>query len=360
MNKYHRQIILPSFGIETQEKLANSKVLVVGAGGLGCPLLLQLTGMGMGCIGIVDEDTVALNNLHRQILFDEHGVGKNKSEEAKKKLTALNHDVSIVTYPIRISSKEAITIFPEYDIIVDGTDNFETRYMINDVCVILKKPLVYGAVFQYEGQVASFNIPLNNEYSLNYRDLFPTLPAPNEIPSCEEAGAYGVLTSIIGNFMANEVFHIITNIGTPLINTLLTFNALDYSTYKFTFHASENKTLFPQDIHSLLQFDYTSYCTNKSDLTKETLIALLEAKNTLLIDVRNEEETPPIEHLRHIQIPFYELDLKKELLQDYENLIFVCQGGTRSNKASAWAQEKFPYKKIYNYALGAKNLNENE
>lgn len=357
LSRYHRQMILENFGSATQEKLLNSAVLIIGAGGLGCPLMLQLASMGIGRIGIVDDDIVSLNNLHRQHLFTEDSVGSYKCDIAKKTLLSHNSEINIETYPVRLSAKEALALFPMYDIIVDGTDNFETRYLINDACVLMDKPLVYGAVFQYEGQVAGFNILTDDGRSAHYRDLFPKMPNTNEVPTCNESGAFGILTSTVGNYMAQVVFSIISGLGNNLSNQLLTMNLLNYSTQAFTYSKSAIQQEVPQDIQSLLTFPYEVYCNTNQELEPASWKNILEAENTLLVDVRAADELPAIDSRHHQLIPLPELNSKLNILEPYENIIFVCQSGYRSREAMNQTKTIYPNKNIYSLPFGVDELN---
>ena len=356
-NRYHRQMILPNFGETVQQKLKKCRVLVIGAGGLGCPVLIQLAGMGVGTIGIVDDDTVALNNLHRQHLYSEKSVGCYKSDEAKKILSALNSEIQIKSYPYRILNNNAEALISSYDIIVDGTDNFETRYMINDACVLFQKPLVYGAVYQYEGQVAVFNVTGEIENSCHYRDLFPIINKGEEIPTCNDAGAYGVLTGIIGNFMAHEVFKLVSNNIHVLKNKLLIFNLNHYRSEIFSYSKNNSNNFIPKNIEAFLAYNYSAYCQDKTILSIEQLKSILKLRESILIDVRNEEEIPEIENFAFIKIPISDLDKSIQLLSKYDPIVFVCAQGNRSAFAKNWAQLKFDSKNIYDFPQGVLGLN---
>src|SRR6266498_5008512 len=236
--RYQRQIILPEFGEEGQQKLLKAKVLVIGAGGLGCPILQYLAAAGIGIIGIMDDDVVALNNLHRQVLYSVNDIGSSKADRAANILSQLNPKIKIIPYNERLTVQNALSLFNEFDIIIDDTDNFSTRYMINDACVLMNKPLVYGAISRFEGQVAVFNCKTDNEITtVNYRDLFPNPPREDEVLNCAEAGVLGVLAGIIGAMMANETIKLITGIGVSLTNQLLTYNALNNRVYLLTLPA---------------------------------------------------------------------------------------------------------------------------
>ncbi|MFH1779102.1 MAG: molybdopterin-synthase adenylyltransferase MoeB [Candidatus Omnitrophota bacterium] len=225
IERYSRQIILPNVGGKGQEKLLSAKVLIIGAGGLGSPCALYLAAAGIGKISIVDSDEVELNNLQRQILHSTKDVGRSKTESAKDRLNAINPDLEVITYKIRLKSENILDIIKDYDIIVDGSDNFPTRYLVNDACVLSKKPLSHGGIFRYDGQAITI---LPGE-SACYRCLFPTPPPPGLVPSCQEAGILGVVAGVIGTIQANEVLKYILGIGDLLAGKLLVFNALDSS-----------------------------------------------------------------------------------------------------------------------------------
>ena len=213
LERYSRHLIIPDFNIEGQRKLKEAKVLVVGSGGLGSPLLLYLTAAGVGNIGLVDFDVVDETNLQRQVLFSVDDVGTPKVDAAVKRLKALNPHVNFTVHNTQLTSENALDIIANYDVVADGTDNFPTRYLVNDACVILNKTNVYASIFRFEGQVSVFNYTNSaSETGPNYRDLFPTPPPPGLVPSCAEGGVIGVLPGIIGSLQANEVIKVITGI----------------------------------------------------------------------------------------------------------------------------------------------------
>lgn len=223
--RYGRHLIIPEVGLKGQKKLKSASVLIVGAGGLGSPLAFYLTAAGVGRIGIVDFDVVDFSNLQRQIIHTTKDVGRSKLESAREKLSALNPNVKIETYETRLTSENALEIIKDYDIVVDGTDNFPTRYLVNDACVLLKKPNVYGSIFRFEGQVSVFYA----EKGPCYRCLYQEPPPPGLVPSCAEGGVLGVLPGIIGTLQALEVIKLILGVGRPLIARLLLFHALKMS-----------------------------------------------------------------------------------------------------------------------------------
>ncbi|TPG39264.1 HesA/MoeB/ThiF family protein [Flavobacterium pectinovorum] len=228
--RYNRQTILPEIGDEGQEKLKKSRVLVIGAGGLGCPILQYISTAGVGFITIMDFDTIEIHNLHRQILYTENEIGQRKSLVAKEVLSKLNPLIEVEAINEKLTTENASEIIRQYDIIVDGSDNFETRYLVNDTCVALQKPLVYGSILKFEGQIAVFN----HNGSKNLRDLFSEMPNPKDVPNCNVNGVLGTLPGIIGTMMAHETLKLILELPT-LKNELILFNTIDWSFTKLNF-----------------------------------------------------------------------------------------------------------------------------
>jgi adenylyltransferase/sulfurtransferase len=324
LQRYSRQIILPEIGLSGQEKLKNAKVLVIGAGGLGCPVLQYLVAAGVGAIGIVDDDVVDLSNLHRQILYSTADIGKPKADVAKEKLELLNSYVSITPYNERFTSDNAQSICKPYHLVIDGSDNFGTRYLVNDTCVTLDKPLVFGSIFKFEGHVSVFNY----QYGPNYRDVFPEAPSADEMPNCAEIGVLGVLPGIIGTYMANEAIKIICDIGETLSGKMMTINALDNSTNVFKVSKQLN-ALKPQDIIVTEPVKTISHEITTDELNNW----LSESPDGIcLIDVRETYEFEDY-NIGGINIPLYELKEHIEELPQHKKLIFCCQTGQRSNMA---------------------------
>ena len=228
--RYNRQTILPEIGDEGQEKLKKSKVLVIGAGGLGCPVLLYIATAGVGYIGIMDFDTIEIHNLHRQILYTENEIGQEKAIIAKEVVSKLNPLIEVEAINAKLTIENAATVIQQYDVIVDGSDNFATRYLVNDTCVQFQKPLIYGSILKFEGQVAVFN----HNGSKNLRDLFPEMPDPKEVPNCNLNGVLGTLPGIIGTMMAHETLKLILELPT-LQNELVLFNTLNWGFTKLNF-----------------------------------------------------------------------------------------------------------------------------
>lgn len=356
--RYQRQIILTEFGEEGQQKLTQAKVLVIGAGGLGCPALQYLAAAGIGMLGIVDDDVVALNNLHRQVLYSMNDIDSSKALTAAQKLNALNPDIKIVSYNERLTTDNALTLINEYDIIIDGTDNFSTRYMINDACVLLGKPLVYGAISQFEGQVAVFNFSSNkNEEKINYRDIFPNPPKEDEVLNCAEAGVLGVLPGIIGTMMANETIKMITGMGDVLAGQLFTYNALNNEVYILNIAtAEETRSLIPKDKEQFIKTDYVWLCSSSHpelEIDIDTFNTILAGKKIAdIVDVREPTETPAVTEFDTIKIPLGQLNDHISLIPS-NTVILFCQTGKRSLQAARILSGIFGNtKKIYSLKGG--------
>ncbi len=355
--RYQRQIILKEFGAAAQDKLLAAKVLVVGAGGLGCPALQYLAAAGVGSIGIIDFDLVELSNLQRQTLFTVDDIGKPKAIVAAQKLKLLNPDIQVDAYHYKITQKNAWDLLGLYDIILDGSDNFATRYLLNDACVLLNKPLVYGAVLRFEGQVAVFNLPIEQcNYKTNYRDLFPRPPLPNTVPSCTEAGVIGVLPGIIGTLQAAEVIKIITAIGEPLNNKLLTYNVSNNRFYEFLISPEKNCSInIPANKTGFENFDYEWHCgiTNKQyEITVDEFDDLIMKEGVLVMDVREFGELPAIDEFPLIQIPLSILEQRVNEISTNKNIVVFCQSGIRSLKAVAIIRAKTGLEQVYSLKAG--------
>lgn len=330
-------------------------MLVVGAGGLGCPALQYLVAAGIGTIGIVDADLVSITNLHRQVLYDMGDIGQLKVVSAERKLRALNDEVTIISYPVYIDTSNCIKLLEGYEIIIDCTDNFTSRYLLNDATALLGKPLVYGAVSQYEGQVAVFN---TGDFGVNYRDIFPTPPAAGEVLNCAEAGVLGVLPGIIGTMQASETIKLITGIGETLVNRIFTFNLLTNQVYDIHIKPNpEAKAFLPQTIDAFEKIDYGWLCGEGSPEFEIDLIRfsqLVLDKNTRVIDVRELHEIPILD-IAHERLPLSLLQTALDT-KDEENIVFVCQSGKRSLEAAKWLKERDgKVKNIYSLAGGMLN-----
>ncbi len=348
--RYQRQILLKGFGLEGQHKLLQSKVLVVGAGGLGCPVLQYLAAAGVGTIGIVDEDIVSITNLHRQILFTVDDIGLPKSFIAKERLAKLNPEITIIDYNERLSTRNALAIIKDYDIVIDATDNFSSRYLINDACVLLNKPIVYGAVSQFEGQVAILNCHLASSVTpANYRELFPTPPIDGEVLNCAEAGVLGVLPGIIGSMQASETIKLITGIGKPLIKTVLTYHSLTNQLYEIEIVAnSSTRSLLPANEADFIKMDYDWFCAsknNKFEIDIENFNKIANTADVEIIDVRELGETPILTDINYYQIPLSQFKENIAAIKK-EKIVVFCQSGKRSLQAAHILFDTFGNKKI--------------
>ncbi|NDE10570.1 MAG: molybdopterin-synthase adenylyltransferase MoeB [Chitinophagia bacterium] len=348
--RYQRQILLKGFGLEGQLKLLQAKVLVIGAGGLGCPALQYLAAAGVGTIGIVDEDIVSITNLHRQILFTVDEIGLPKASTAKERLAKLNPEISINAYNERLTTNNALAIIKDYDIVIDATDNFSSRYLINDACVLLNKPIVYGAVSQFEGQVAILNYHSNAVMaSANYRDLFPTPPIDGEVLNCAEAGVLGVLPGIIGSMQASETIKLITGIGKPLVNTVLTYHSLTNQMYEIEIVANPStRFLLPVNEADFIKMDYEWFCTspnNKFEIDIENFNQITKSADVEIIDVRELGESPIPTDINYAQIPLSQLNKNLAAIKK-ETIVVFCQSGKRSLQAAQILFDTFGERKI--------------
>jgi molybdopterin/thiamine biosynthesis adenylyltransferase/rhodanese-related sulfurtransferase len=365
--RYSRHLSLQGFGQSRQDKLRQASVLVIGAGGLGCPVLQYLCASGVGKIGIVDDDLVSLSNLQRQILYTVEDIGYSKAIRAAEKLSLLNPEISILTYNLKVNNLNALDLFHDYDVIVDGTDNFASRYLINDACVLLNKPLVFAAIYQYEGQVAIFNVEDTAGLKTNYRDLFSTPPAAEDAPDCNEAGVLGVLPGIIGLMQATEVIKLITGLGQPLYNKLLVYNLLQADSFivQLTPDAA-SKALIPMDRLAFERLDYEWFCGTKLPeialVDANEFYELSEDQSFVLVDVREPGELPAAE-FPHLSLPLSQLTSIGDLIApelsmlEKDNILLFCQSGMRSMKAAAILSSYFGRTKdIYSLKGGILNL----
>ncbi|WP_066829535.1 HesA/MoeB/ThiF family protein [Rufibacter ruber] len=344
-NRYTRQVQLPGFGAEAQEKLQRAKVLVVGAGGLGVPVLQYLTGMGVGTIGVVDGDTVSLTNLHRQILFSDAHVGSLKVQVAVTRLQGQNPEVAFTAYPTFLTVENAVELVQEYDLVIDATDSFEARYLINDVCVLLHKPFVYGALHQFEGQVSVFNY-LGGP---TYRCLYPAPPSAQEIPDCNTAGVLGVVPGLIGCHQALEAVKVITGIAAPLSGYLLMFDFLNQSQYKVKLKAKQEN----QTVRQLLPSYSLAGCATVRQLSVEELHQwVTQGKDVLLLDVRETEEHQQGHLARAQLLPLSRLSAALDSLPRRGILLTICQKGSRSQKAAELISQACPALEVYSIAGG--------
>lgn len=345
--RYNRHIILDQIGMEGQLSMRAAKVLVIGAGGLGCPVLQYLTAAGVGTIGIVDFDKIDHSNLQRQILFDTTDVGQAKAAVAARKLALQNPHISIVPHEVKLSSANALELIEQYDIVVDGTDNFPTRYLVNDACVLAQKPLVFGSIFKFEGQVSVFNF----EDGPTYRCLFPNPPQPGEVPNCAQIGVIGVLPGLIGTIQANEVIKIITGVGEVLSGKLLVMDALTMRTnllkFKKTPHADVNELIDYEDFCGLNEIqDQAMETMNVKQLQER-----MQQEKVTLIDVRE-----PFEHeICHLDAQLIPMNTVPEhvakIPRDHPVVVY-CHHGMRSANVINYLENEYGFNNLINLEGG--------
>ncbi len=359
--RYSRHLIMPEVGMEGQKRLKAASILLIGAGGLGSPLGLYLAAAGIGRIGIVDFDVVDFSNLQRQVLHGTPDVGRPKLQSAKDRLQAINPEVQIDLYETRLSSANAMSILAPYDIVIDGTDNFPTRYLVNDACVLLKKPNVYGSIFRFDGQASVFYPP----HGPCYRCLYPEPPPPGEVPSCAEGGVLGILPGLIGCIQATEGVKLILGKGSTLIGRLLLYDALSMKFQEFKVRRNLKCPMCGDKPTITQLIDYEQFCgirgeeaaappTAASDweITVEELKGRLDRNEKLFIlDVRNPEEFQICRIPGSTLLPLPELPNRfKELNADQE-MIVHCKSGMRSLKATNFLRQQ-GFQKVKNLKGG--------
>lgn len=339
--RYNRQIILPEIGEAGQQKLSKSKVLVIGAGGLGAAVLPYLTAAGVGEIGIVDDDVVEISNLHRQVIYKSSAVGKYKVDEAKLMISELNPLIKVNAISEKLSGKNVISLFEKYDIIVDATDNIEIKYLINDACCITNKPMVYGSIFRLQGQVSVFNY----QNGPTYRCLFPD--ENTQSLNCEDAGVIGISVGIIGMLQANEVIKMILGIGEVLSGKILVYNILNNEQQKYDFEKNTtvvmNKEAFEEK--------YKEVENQVEEISAAAILNEIDNHEVLFLDVRNEDEVPKINFKNAIQIPLMNLEIELKKLDKNQTIYVYCQSGIRSKIAVELLQKK-EFKNVKSIAGG--------
>lgn len=340
--RYSRHLIIPDVGVDGQKRLKNARVLVIGAGGLGAPALLYLAAAGVGTIGIVDFDVVDESNLQRQIIHGVSDVGRPKAQSARDSITEINPLVDVRLYEVRLEPDNAVELFEQYDLILDGTDNFATRYLVNDAAVLAHKPYIWGSIYRFEGQVSVFWEDAPDGRGLNYRDLYPEPPPPGMVPSCAEGGVLGILCASIASVMGTEAIKLITGIGEPLLGRLMVYDALEMSYRTITIRKDPTTPKITELI------DYDDFCGVVSDeaagaaveatITPRELRELLDSgKKVALIDVREPVEWD-INHIDGAQlIPQSSINSGEGLAQLPQDRIPVlyCKTGVRSAEALA-------------------------
>ncbi|BAJ50987.1 molybdopterin biosynthesis protein MoeB [Candidatus Caldarchaeum subterraneum] len=354
IKRYGRHLIIPEVGMAGQKKLKAAKVLVVGAGGLGSPISLYLAAAGVGKIGLVDFDLVDESNLQRQVLYTTRDVKRPKLEVAKERLTALNPHIEVETYETRLTSENALDIIKDYDIVVDGTDNFPTRYLVNDACVLLGKPNVYGSIFRFDGQVSVFDA----RRGPCYRCLYPEPPPPGLVPSCAEGGVLGVLPGVIGALQAMETIKLIIGIGEPLVGRLLLFDGLHMSFTELKLRKDPNCVICGPNPRIRELIDYEAFCgvTPSADtsmhITPEELHEKLQkGEKVFLLDVREPVEYE-ICHLENaLLIPLSKLPEHVNKLSLTDEIVAYCHTGVRSSMAVKLLRD-LGFRRVRNLAGG--------
>ena len=346
INRYSRHLLLPEVGVEGQEKICNSKVLLIGTGGLGSPLALYLAAAGVGNLGLIDFDVVDLSNLQRQVAHGESTVGKLKVDSAKARIADLNSSINVTTYNTRLSSENVMEIFADYDIIVDGTDNFPTRYLASDACVLLKKPYIYGCILRFEGQASVFD----SRTGPCYRCLYPAPPPPGLVPSCAEGGVIGILPGIVGLIQANEVIKLVLGVGDSLVGRLLLFDALKMKFREMKLRKDPECPICGDNPTITELIDYEQFCgivpvqeqDSAADLEKEIAVEqvkqMLDAKHAFkLIDVREPSEYGICKIEGATLIPLGDIEAKDTALLNGlspdDEIVLHCKAGVRSMKA---------------------------
>ena len=352
--RYSRHLIMPEVGLEGQKAIKSSSVLIIGAGGLGSPSATYLAAAGVGRIGIVDFDTIDKSNLHRQILYSEQDVGKSKAEVAKERLLKVNPNISIELHKVRLDSSNALGILKNYDIIMDGTDNFPTRYLVNDACVLLGKPNVYASIFRFEGQASVFYA----KEGPCYRCLYPEPPPPGLVPSCAEGGVLGVLPGIMGSIQAAEAIDLILGKGTPLIGRLLLFDALDMKFRELKLRKNPECPICGENPTIKELIDYEAFCDVDEELkpefeiTSPVLKQIIDAKGSVtLLDVREPFENQICRIEGSKLIPLGQLTQRVNELDTADEIVVYCHTGMRSAQAVRFLKG-LGFKKVRNLKGG--------
>ncbi len=363
IRRYSRHLIMPEVGVEGQEKLAAAKVLCIGAGGLGSPLALYLAAAGVGKLGILDFDVVDFSNLQRQIIHNEDTVGMLKVESAKETLESLNSDVEIETYNTTITSDNAMDIIKDYDVVVDGTDNFATRYLVNDSCVLLGKPNVYGSIFRFEGQVSVFDA----KRGPCYRCLYPEPPPPGLVPSCAEGGVLGILPGVIGTLQAAETIKLIIEKGTPLIGKLLFMDVMDMKVRELSLRKDPDCPICGENATITELIDYEQFCgigrgelgledtsgeDDKLEISVDEFHEIVSSNGPVkILDVREPHEYDICSIDGSVLIPLGELPSRVNELDTADDIIVHCHHGSRSMQATRLLRN-MGFQKVKNLAGG--------
>ena len=366
LERYSRHLIIPEFNIAGQRRLKKARVLVVGTGGLGAPLLQYLTAAGVGTIGIVDFDIVEESNLQRQVLFTTDDVGKPKVQAAAERLRLLNPHINIITHETHLNSQNALEIIKKYDVVADGTDNFPTRYLVNDACVLLDKVNVYASIFRFEGQASVFNYEFaDGTRGPNYRDLFPSPPPPGLVPSCAEGGVIGVLPGILGSIQANEVIKVISGVGDPLVGRLFLLDAATFESRILKIRRDPANPLNGENPSITALIDYEQFCginpvadqaripePKIKSITVQELAALRKQElDFQLIDVRERYEYE-IVNIDGVLIPQNTVEQHLDQIDKTMQVVVHCRSGKRSGDVIRLLEDKYGFENLYNLEGG--------
>lgn len=361
IKRYSRHLIMPEVGVDGQEKLIQSKILLIGAGGLGSPLGLYLSAAGVGTLGLVDFDTVDFSNLQRQIIHGTEDVGRPKVESARDRINSINPEVKVNLYQEKLTKENIINIIDGYDVVIDGTDNFPTRYLVNDACVFKKKPLIYGSIFRFDGQVTVFKTPDGP----CYRCLYPEPPPPGMVPSCAEGGVLGILPGIVGVMQATEAIKLIIGKGEPLIGRLILFNAMEMRFREVKIQRDKDCPVCGEKPSIKELIDYELFCgigrgeesapesAQLEEVSVSELKKILDSKkeDVLVLDVREQEEYDIVHLSGSKLIPLGTLPSRVNELDTADEIYVHCKMGGRSAKA-AQILKGFGFKKVKNVRGG--------
>ncbi len=352
--RYKQQIVLKGFGEQAQKKLEHARVLVIGAGGLGCGSLPYLAAAGVGNIGIADDDRVEVTNLHRQVLYNMQDIGSLKASVAAERMRKFNGDIDVQALPLRLNPSNIEEIIRPYDIIVDGTDNAGSKYMISDACTLAKKPLVFAAVSEFEGQLAVFGFPAGDPRAANYRDIFPFVPGIE--PSCSETGVLGVLPGIMGCMQANEVIKLITGLDKSFIGKFRIFNSKSTVLTEFNIeHSEKNRANMPRTWEALRVTDYgiSPGLSDELEITAQELAQFMAHQEVTLIDVREDGERNTPANFRHVRLPYSRLKQQAVMIPGGNILVAFCEKGMTSRRAALLLKDRLNgAKKIFSLEGG--------
>jgi adenylyltransferase/sulfurtransferase len=364
VQRYSRHLIMPEVGMEGQKRLKASSILLIGAGGLGSPLGLYLAAAGVGRLGLVDFDVVDFSNLQRQVLHGTPDVGRSKLQSARDRLQAINPEVRVDLYEARINRDNALDLIRPYDLVIDGTDNFPTRYLVNDACVLLRKPNIYGSIFRFDGQASVF-VPGEGPC---YRCLYPEPPPPGEVPSCAEGGVLGILPGLIGCIQATEAVKLLLGQGSPLVGRLLLYDALAMSFREFKIRRNPRCPICGEQPTITKLIDYDAFCgirgqeapapaqPTSCDISVDELKAKIDRKEPVFIlDVRNVPEYQICRLPNSTLIPLPDLPMRVRELDPEQEMVVHCKSGMRSAKAIAFLKEQ-GFHKLRNLTGGAQKI----